>query len=87
MKTVLLSLILSFPLFLNGDDHMIIDFGSLQKRIIEKEEVYFSSDKNEPFTGKSVFNYPNGKKCFMVFKNGKKDGKEEEYYPNKKNHG
>ena len=56
MKNVLLSLILSFPLFLNGDDPKIIDFGSLQKRIIEKEEVYFSSDKNKPFTGKSVLN-------------------------------
>ena len=61
MKTVLLSLILSFPLFLKGDDEPI-DHDRLEQREENGEQLHFIIDSENPFTGSTIERYENGQK-------------------------
>ena len=83
MKTVLLSLILSFPLFLNGDDEPI-DYDRLEKREVNGEVLLFIVDSKNPFTGiTTTSRYENGqKRGALGFKAGKQEGLSTRWYKN-----
>ena len=83
MKTVILSLILSFPLFLNGDDEPIDD-DRLEQREVNGEVLLFIVDSKTPFTGTTVgIRYENGqKRSALSFKAGKQDGLSTSWYKN-----
>ena len=83
MKTVLLSLILSFPLFLNGDDEPI-DYDRLEKREVNGEVLLFIVDSKNPFTGITTLSrYEDGqKRSALGFKAGKQDGLSTSWYKN-----
>ena len=83
MKTLLLSLVLSFPLFLNGDDKPI-DYDRLEKREVNGEVLLFIVDSKNPFTGiTTTSRYENGqKRSALGFKAGKQDGLSTSWYKN-----
>jgi antitoxin component YwqK of YwqJK toxin-antitoxin module len=83
MKTLLLSLVLSFPLFLNGDDKPI-DYDRLEKREVNGEVLLFIVDSKNPFTGiTTTSRYENGqKRSALGFKAGKMDGLSTRWYEN-----
>jgi antitoxin component YwqK of YwqJK toxin-antitoxin module len=74
MKIVILSLILSFPLFLNGDDEPI-DHDRLEQREVNGEQLHFIIDNKTLFTGSTIERYENGqKKWVRKFKDGMLEG-------------
>ena len=68
--------------FLFGKADEPIDYSLLEKREVNGEEIYFLKNEKEPYTGRSVENYDNGKKLFATYSKGKWSGPAIEYYPN-----
>ena len=68
--------------FLLGKEDKPIDNNLLEKREVNGEEIYFLKNEKEPYTGRSVENYDNGKKLFATYSKGKWSGPAIEYYPN-----
>ena len=51
--------------------------------LVRKDGLYYASDANEPYSGEAVWYYENGQKMREVtYKDGKKDGKYNEWYEN-----
>ena len=48
---------------------------------VDGEKLQFLPNEKEPFNGKSIDVYENGKKWVVNYKNGKIDGLSVEYYP------
>ena len=52
-------------------------------RLIKRNDIYYETNSENPFSGKSVKSYENGQQKFIAeFKNGKQHGTYKKWYEN-----